>query len=191
MNASRKIALFGGTFDPIHKGHLLIAQQAIDQANLDEVVFLPCRTSPHKQDLPTSSAADRLAMIQLAIADQPRFTVNDYDLITPAPSYSYRTVEHFRQLWPHAQLFWIMGCDQWNALPTWKNPHLLAQSVTFLVFTRGDIPRAREDYRMLALIGEHPASASAIRDRTSGHFLDPTWLTPAVMNYCTMRNLYL
>jgi nicotinate-nucleotide adenylyltransferase len=190
VNAPRKIALFGGTFDPIHEGHLFIAKQAIEQEKLDEVVFLPCRTSPHKQGLPSSSAADRLAMIQLAIADQPSISVNDYDLITPAPSYSYLTVAYFRNLWPDAQLFWIMGCDQWNALPRWRNPELLAKSVTFLVFARGDAPRVQEGYQMRALSGAHPASASTIRDQSSKHFIDPAWLSPRVLDYCIQQHLY-
>ncbi|WP_035604857.1 adenylyltransferase/cytidyltransferase family protein, partial [Haloferula sp. BvORR071] len=87
----QSIALFGGTFDPIHEGHLQIAADARALLTLDQVRFLPCHTSPHKEGIRSAPAADRLAMVQLAIREQPWAVADDHDLVCPQPAYSWRT----------------------------------------------------------------------------------------------------
>lgn len=190
MNHNARIALFGGTFDPIHEGHRLVATQALEQAKLDQVIFLPCHTSPHKLTAHSAPIEDRLAMIACAIRDNAHFTVDDYDARQTPPSYSYRTVQHFAKKFPQAQLYWIMGFDQWEALPRWAKPEILARELIFLVFARGQSPQPREGYRMMALTGTHPASASAIRDVQSANYLNPDWLQAEVVEYIHKKQLY-
>lgn len=190
MNKSQHIALFGGTFDPFHEGHRMIATKACEQVGLDTVCFLPCHTSPHKLSSHSAPTVDRLAMLRLATQDDAHFVVDDFDARQAPPSYSYLTVEHFAACYPSAQLYWIMGFDQWQALPRWKNPEMIAQHVIFLVFARGAMPEPREGYRMKVLSGTHPASASALRDPASADYLRSDWLHPRVIDYIKKNHLY-
>ena len=184
-----KICLFGGTFDPIHLGHTHIAAAAVKELNLDRVIFLPCQQSPHKPGQRHASAQHRLAMCTLATEGINWAEVDDYDLITPAPSYSWRTAEAMHLRHPDAQLYWLMGTDQWKALPHWSRPEKLAQRVEFIVFTRGETPQPRDGYQMHAIEGAHPASATAIRQ--SPPCADTTtWLHPEVANYIQAHDLY-
>jgi nicotinate-nucleotide adenylyltransferase len=189
MNPPRRIALFGGTFDPVHEGHCHVARLAHEQAQLDEVIFIPCPQSPHKVQSTRASIEHRLAMLRLA-ATEPWMRVSDYEARIAGPSFSYRTVEHFIAEQPNAEWFWLMGCDQWNALPRWKHPEILALHLTFLVFSRGEIPQPREGYRMMHLQGSHPASATALRDALGDHYLDPSWLQQDVRNFIIAHELY-
>lgn len=190
VKPAQRIALFGGTFDPVHAGHWHIAQLAREQVALDQVIFLPCQQSPHKTQSCDATMSDRLAMLRLATAHDPAMQVSDYEATAPIPSYSYRTVEHFIEQNPSAEWFWLMGGDQWLALPRWKHPEILAQHLTFLVFSRGQIPQAREGYRMQHLLGDHPASATALREPQSGHYQQQDWLHPDVKNYIEQKQLY-
>jgi nicotinate (nicotinamide) nucleotide adenylyltransferase len=147
MSAPKRIALFGGTFDPVHLGHVHIARAARETAELDEVRFLPCRISPHKLGQVSAPAEDRLAMLRLATESLPWALVDDFELHSPEPSYSYVTAEALTRRLPDVEWFWIMGTDQWEALPRWKHPERLAACVTFLVLSRAPvIPRRRPPF---------------------------------------------
>ena len=185
----RRLALFGGTFDPIHRGHLELAGRAREALALDEVRFLPCHTSPHKIGVASAPPDDRLEMVRLAIRGLPWATVDDFDLRTPPPSYSYLTAEEMARRFPRARLFWIMGADQWRALPSWKDPERLAQLVEFIVSARDGAPEPRPGWRMHPLAGSHPASATAIRrDLAAGRAAE--WLDPAVAAHIRAKGLY-
>lgn len=161
----RQIALFGGSFDPVHCGHLEIARRARESLGLDQIRFIPCRLSPHKRDEPPAPAHHRVAMLKIALAHVPRTVLDEVELRGDGPSYSYHTVAHFRAAYPDTTLFWILGSDQWKSLPSWKNAEFLAENLEFLVFTRDERPpRSRPGWQMRHLRGEHPASSSAIRD---------------------------
>lgn len=186
----RRIALFGGTFDPIHRGHLEIAARARDAMALDEVRFLPCQTSPHKIGVASAPADDRLEMVRLATVGLPWAVVDDFDLRSPPPSYSYLTAEEMSGRFPGARLFWIMGTDQWRALPTWKHPDRLADLVEFIVFSRDGEPVPQSGWRMHHLPGTHPASATAIRQDLAANGLAKDWLTPEVAEFIREKHLY-
>lgn len=191
MAAVPRIAIFGGTFDPIHEGHLHLATIAKETLYLDQVRFLPCKISPHKSGNQPASAQDRIEMLQRATADLPWAEVDDYEVsLTTAPSYSYITAEMMAQRFPNMSLFWIMGGDQWETLPEWKNPERLAACVEFIVLARGKPPLPRTGYRLHVVNGQHPASASAIRMAIiSGQDLPP-WLPTGVEEWISKRNLY-
>ncbi|MCW1915671.1 nicotinate (nicotinamide) nucleotide adenylyltransferase [Luteolibacter sp. GHJ8] len=187
--SARRIALFGGTFDPIHEGHLRIAVEAQRLFALDEVRFLPCQVSPHKVGVLTAPAEERLEMVRLAIAGLPWATVDSYDLFRPQPAYSWQTAEEMARREPEAKLFWLMGYDQWTALPRWQHPERLAAQVDFLVSSRAGIPEPHPQWRMQSLAVDHPASSTAIRQAIAAGETGP-WLPPAVAAYIAARGLY-
>ncbi len=190
MNEPRRIALFGGTFDPIHLGHVEIARRAKDLLELDEIRFLPCHTSPHKVGVASAPAADRLEMARLATQGLPWAVVDDFDLSRPPPSYSYETAEEMARRFPGTRLFWLMGADQWRALPRWKEPERLAKRVEFIVFARDGEPEPHSGWAMHFLTGTHPASATAIRQALAEGRTGIPWLDPEVEGFIRRRRLY-
>jgi nicotinate-nucleotide adenylyltransferase len=116
----RRIGLYGGSFDPIHLGHLIIAQAVAEAAQLDRVIFLPSAQPPHKGGRPLADSLHRAAMVKLAIANNAWFEFSDVDL-RAEPSYTIDTVKHFRNLsGPSAALHWIIGADSLAELPSWR-----------------------------------------------------------------------
>lgn len=190
MAEPRKIALFGGTFDPVHCGHISLAKIAKEKLELDEVRFVPCRISPHKQNQQPTPAEDRLEMLRLTTADLPWALVDDLEIGREGPSYSWHTAEAMAARFPAARLFWIMGGDQWRALPTWAHPDRLAACVEFIVFARDGKPEPHEGFRMHALEGVHPASATMIREAIAHRGAEHPWLHPAVSRWIRDRQLY-
>ena len=133
-----KIALFGGTFDPIHLGHTTVAADACERIGAEKVIFIPAKRSPLKGFLPKASDADRLAMIALAIADQIRFEVSDYELSKPAPSYTLETVGHFqKQYGREISIHWLIGADSIDDLVYWHKITELIDSCHLTTMYRG------------------------------------------------------
>lgn len=190
MTPPRSMALFGGSFDPVHLGHLEIARRSVEAMELDQVRFLPCRQSPHKDAAPGASDTDRLEMLKIAVAGLPWAVVDDFDLRSPPPSYSVRTVLHMREQFPDSRLFWIVGLDQWRALPQWREPDALAEHLEFLVFSRDGEPMSRPGWRMHPIAGEHPASATRIRQALREGPQVPPWLPEGVLDYIREHQLY-
>lgn len=190
MSAPCRIALFGGTFDPVHAGHLHLAAAAREALGLDEVRFIPCRISPHKAGSEPTPAAERVEMLRLATADLLWVVVDETEVLREGPSYSWQTAEEMKARFPDARLFWIMGTDQWRALPDWARPERLAACVEFVVFSRGETPEPRDGYVLHALPGGHPASATEIRRAIAAGETPGRWLHPAVARHITRRGLY-
>ena len=118
--SKKRIALFGGTFDPIHLGHTTVAAAAGDGVGADKVIFVPARRSPLKAFFPEASDEDRLAMIELAIDGNSRFGFSDYELKKAGPSYTLETVRYFRQqLGSSVSIYWLIGADAIADLPQW------------------------------------------------------------------------
>ena len=186
---SERICLFGGTFDPIHLGHVHIASQAREHLQLDRVIFLPCKQSPHKRKGSLANEAQRLEMCKLATADLPWAEIDDYDLTAPAPSYSWRTAEVMKGRFPNAELYWLMGTDQWDVLQKWDRPEHLAELVEFIVFSRGSTAEPRNNMTLHAIEGHHPASATEIRN-TAATKLKKHWLHNGVSEYIQSNELY-
>ena len=181
-----KTCLFGGSFDPVHAGHLTIAAAAQKQCGLDEVVFLPAACSPFKQGKNTFfSDAQRLQMLQLATADLPWARVSELDLQLPPPSWSWRLAEHWHQQHPEAELFWLMGTDQWEQLHRWARYDYLCELLHFIVYHRDTPPEPRPGVRSTFICtGMHPASSSVIREALqAGKPLPADWLHPAVKQF--------
>ncbi|PQJ29977.1 nicotinate (nicotinamide) nucleotide adenylyltransferase [Rubritalea profundi] len=192
MNESQmKICLFGGTFDPIHLGHTFIAHQAVSQLGIDKVIFLPCKQSPHKLEMQSATAEERLKMCQLATSKLPWAEVSDYDLTSPPPSYSWRTAEHFKSLYPNAQLFWLMGTDQWQSISRWDRAHHFANLLRIIVYSRDSeaIPVNEFESTLLNTL-QHPAAATVVRQQIAANLTSP-WLHPQVASLIKKNQLYL
>ncbi len=118
--AKSKIVLFGGTFDPIHLGHTTVASDAAKHIGAEKVIFVPAKRSPLKGFAPRASDDDRLEMISLAVADEERCDVSDFELRKPAPSYTLETVEKFRaEYGEEASIYWLIGADTVDDLVYW------------------------------------------------------------------------
>ncbi|MFC1781813.1 nicotinate (nicotinamide) nucleotide adenylyltransferase [Planctomycetota bacterium] len=117
---SEKIILFGGTFDPIHLGHIIVASAAFENIDADRIIFIPAKLSPLKESFPTASNEDRLNMIKLAISEYNKFEISDYELKRPAPSYTLDTVRYFRTVFGgNTEIFCLIGADNIDELIYW------------------------------------------------------------------------
>ncbi len=135
-----RTALYGGTFDPIHHGHLILAREAMEQLGLDRVVFIPTAVSPFKQGTAPAPADARLAMVRAAIAGEPRFECDDSELGRGGPSYTVDTVDAWRARAPGDELFYFIGQDNVRDLAAWKRWEELRAKATFVVFERAEPP---------------------------------------------------
>lgn len=142
---NRKIGLLGGTFDPIHNGHLMIAEYAYRQFELDEIWFLPNGNPPHKAnpDIKKDVQA-RVEMVQIAIESFPYFKLNTYESEKSDKSYSCQTLQHFKETYPEYQFYFIIGADSLQKIETWKCPEVIIQSVTILAAYRDDMDTPEE-----------------------------------------------
>ena len=142
-----RIGVFGGTFDPIHVGHLAIARAALESVPLDRVVFVLAKRSPLKERPPVASEADRLAMLERIIADEPSFSVSRIELDRDGPSYTVDTLEALRT---DGDLFFIVGSDALVDFPRWRDPLRIAELATILVADRPGtpLPPGGIDYRL-------------------------------------------
>ncbi len=178
-----KTCLFGGSFDPVHSGHLLMAAEAQRACGLDKLVFLPASRSPFKVGSEGLFCDEqRLELLRLSIAGLPWAEVSELDLSMPPPSWSWRVVEAWRLAHPQDELFWLMGTDQWEQLHRWARYDYLAAQLHFIVYMRsGCEPQPRAGVRASFIPGDHPASSSGIRQALlSAAPLPPGWLPPAV-----------
>lgn len=129
-------AIFGGTFDPVHLGHLLLAEACREQLSLDEVLFLPAAVSPLKQTDPPSAGKDRLEMLKLAIAGQSHFRVDDRELNRGGVSYTVDTLEELRREFPDDELFLPLGSDALASFPHWHRPDDVGRLATIVPINR-------------------------------------------------------
>ncbi len=132
----RKIGLFGGTFDPIHYGHLRLAEEAREFAGLEQVVFIPANRSPFRTEEPLSDAQHRLQMVQLAIQGNPAFCVSDMEIVRGGTSYTIETLQAFQHQHPRAELFLLMGMDSLAGFPQWYQVEAIVNLCTLLVGVR-------------------------------------------------------
>jgi nicotinate-nucleotide adenylyltransferase len=146
---TRKIGILGGTFNPIHIGHLIIAQDAMEQFGLDCVKFIPSATPPHKKYEGNATAAQRLAMVRLAIRGNARFEADDIEIRRGGTSYSVDTLTSLRRRDPQAQFYFIIGADSLQELHRWREVGRLVRLCTFVIVVRpGFEPRRVVDPKL-------------------------------------------
>lgn len=137
----KKIGVLGGSFDPVHLGHLSLAKDALIQASLDLVIFMPVHRQPFKLDARLASDEDRLAMLHEAISDFPGLTVSDWEIKRQGISYTYLTLRALKVQYPDAKLYFITGTDTFLKINIWKNAAELLAENSFLI---GHRPGYRE-----------------------------------------------
>lgn len=185
-----KLCIFGGSFDPVHEGHVRVAAHARKHGGLDRVLFMPCALSPLKEQAPAVTDGQRCRMIELALQGLDWAVLDRTDLSLPRPSWSWRLAECVAAAHSGAELFWLMGKDQWDALEQWGRWRHLAELVTFIVYHRRGAPIAREDVRAVFIEGDEPASSTGIRENLrAGRFPVPH-LNPAVEEFIRREGLY-
>ena len=134
-----KIGMMGGTFDPIHNGHLHLAQTALTQFDLDQIWFMPNGMPPHKkQSSIESDIHERIAMTQIAIKANKQFYLQEYEAKREKVSYSYKTMEHFRKMYPDDEFYFIIGADSLFSIETWKHPERLFKACIILAACRDE-----------------------------------------------------
>ncbi|MDQ1728585.1 MAG: nicotinate-nucleotide adenylyltransferase [Pyrinomonadaceae bacterium] len=137
MKKRQRIAIYGGTFDPVHNGHLEIARRVTPLFELDEFLFLPALVAPHKQASRVSSSLHRYAMLAIATMRDPRLAISTFELERPSGQYTVDTLLHFRsQLGESTDLFFVMGADSWVEITTWREWRRLLTLADFIVVTR-------------------------------------------------------
>ena len=200
-----KIGLFGGSFDPIHKGHLHIARAFADELALNTVLFLPAGEPYHKNS-PQTSAQQRLEMVQEAIAQDERFAVSNVDMIRHGATYTIDTINIFKQIYPSDQLWWLMGMDSLMQLHTWKNWQVLVRQTHIAVAARSGqnlahIPTPLQEWLIRALHqGEIKLLNASIMDISSSQIRQAMvkgntayvqkCVTPAVWDMIQHNHLY-
>jgi nicotinate-nucleotide adenylyltransferase len=132
-----KLGLFGGSFNPVHDGHLAIARQTREALELDQILYIPTSHPPHKPNGSLAPAQDRYEMVRLAIASDPAFAISDVEVRRPGKSYSIDTIRQLQQEYgPHTQLFFLIGLDAFLDFPSWRDPRTLLELCSFVVLSR-------------------------------------------------------
>ena len=193
--SSKKIGIFGGTFNPPHIAHLVAAESVRDHLKLDKVLFVPAAIPPHKVDEKIISAELRLEMVTLAIKDNPAFEVCDIELRRGGASYSIDTIIELKRKFPGDDFFFIMGIDLLNDFYSWKNPEKLLDECNVVVMDRPGFSGESVDKKLLRRVEivnvpSMDISSSEIRRRVrfgkSIKFLVP----PAVEDYIRANSIY-
>ena len=192
----RRVGLFGGTFDPPHLGHLVLAEWARARLRLDRVVFMPAGTPPHKRGRRLTAAAHRVAMTRLAVRGNPAFTVSELETRRSGPSFTVDTLRTLRARHPGARLYLLMGSDSLADFPNWHEPAQIARLATLVVAARpaAGLPRppGRARGRRVVLL-DNPLVAiasSGVRARARAG-LSLRYLVPdAVAAYAARHRLY-
>ncbi len=188
-----RIGIYGGTFDPVHHGHLLLARDVLEQLHFDAILFVPAKQSPFKSRKPRVTDTQRLAMLRLAVKGNARFWLTRCELDRPAPSYAVDTAQEIREAFPRAELFWLIGADQLADLDRWHRPDDLRKLVTFVLLPRTDGAGAAVPPGVLSLPQPRRVDISATEIRHRVKSRQPIdHLVPApIAAYIKRHGLYL
>ena len=183
----KQIGIFGGTFDPVHHGHLILARDALEKLQLETVIFVPAAISPHKLEREPTSPAIRLEMLRAAIEGEPLFSFDAMELERPSPSYTVDTIEVLRQREPAAEFFFLIGEDNVARLSTWHRFPELSKMVQFVVLDRSGL---RTGHPYPAIRRHLDISATDIRNRVASGRSIRYLVPPAVETIIRERQLY-
>lgn len=181
-----RIGLYGGSFDPVHIGHITVAVEAKKQFGLDRVIFIPTGNMPHKKGCEAKNE-DRIAMLELSFEDKD-FSVSDYEIKKATTGYSAETVEYFKNLYPEDEIYFIIGGDSYAYIDKWYQPERIFKNATVLVFPRNGeeiLPPARK-----LCVKEVKAASSDIRKKIKLGENVSNLLKKEVFDYIIENNLY-
>lgn len=188
-----RIGIFGGSFDPVHIAHLILAEQCREQAQLDRVLFIPAPRPPHKPNKTIASFADRVAILRLAIGIHPHFVVDTCEQDRPGLSYTVDTLRYLQQRDVGNDWFLILGSDSVRDLPTWREPAEIAKLSTLLIVQRPDAIVAKPSDAFRFQHVQSPLidiSSTMIRQKCAAG-ASIRYLTPAaVEEYLISRKIY-
>lgn len=203
MSRRKRIGIMGGTFNPVHMVHLILAENAYRTWQLDEIMMLPNGDPPHKTDIKITPAADRLAMLKLAVKDIPYFRISEMEIKRQGYSYSSVTLEELKKIHPDTDYYFIMGADSVFQIETWHDPATVMADCIILAATRDHTPaeklnaqidylkaKYKADIRLLD-IPDLELSSSEIRKRISRHQPVRFMIPDAVLEYIEEHQLYL
>jgi nicotinate-nucleotide adenylyltransferase len=191
-----KLGIFGGTFNPIHLGHLINAEKVLQEFSLDRILFIPSRIPVHKEMQEKITPEERAHMIELAIRDYPFFFLSCIEIEREKKSYTIITIEQLGEQYPEAEFYFILGIDAFNALRQWKDADRLVEKITFIVMNR---PGEIIDQAVLSWVPRVKVSSNAHIAISSSHIRDLLdkkksikGLVPlAVEEYIYQKGLYL
>jgi nicotinate-nucleotide adenylyltransferase len=188
-----KVGVYGGSFDPIHNGHLITAQAVKEMRELDRIIFVPSYISPHKQDVETSDIEHRVNMLQLAIKPIPYFEVSDVEINRKMVSYTVDTLRELSERYKHIEL--IIGYDNIFKFHTWRQPDEIIRLAKLVVLRRKlNIPRGKQNkfYRVAAFVKSPfiQISGSVIRRRASENLPINFMVPEKVQEYILKNKLY-
>jgi nicotinate-nucleotide adenylyltransferase len=183
----KKIGIFGGTFDPIHHGHLILAREAVEALGLETVIFIPAAISPHKKGQPPAPGDARLAMVRAAIEGEPAFAVDSLELERASPSYAFDTVTTLRQRESSAEFIFLVGEDNVARLSSWHRFTELEKLVQFVVLERSGL---KSEHAYPAIRRHVDISATDIRNRVARGQSIRYLVPPAVEQIIRERQLY-
>jgi nicotinate-nucleotide adenylyltransferase len=199
---SPRIGVFGGTFDPIHIGHLAAVQDAADALHFDRVLFVPNSHPPHKSQSPVSPAGDRVAMVQLSLADNPEFELSMVEFERDGPSYTLDTLQILRErVSPDTELYFLTGCDALAHLHTWHRPHELLEEFHVVIMDRptgSEVPWSTVEERFpdirrqvqVVHVAQLEISGEDLRRRVRTGRSIRYYVVPAVERYIRDHGLY-
>ena len=198
----KKIAIMGGTFDPIHYGHLVTAEAVMHEYQIDQVLFIPSGQPPHKTEGQVTPADHRYLMTLLATETNPRFFSSRIEIDRKGYTYTIDTIRELKEMYPGSEIYFITGADAFSNILSWKNPELLLSSCHFVAATRPGYSRAKAAPQIEALMDRHadtlhylevPAlsiSSSEIRARVKEGRPIKYLLPETVENYIYKHGLY-
>lgn len=197
-----RIGILGGTFDPIHLGHLRMAQAARRELSLDEVWFMPTKLPPHKEAKNISDEKTRAAMIQLAIEDTEGFFYSDFELRRNETTYTAKTVALLKKTYPEHTFYFIAGADSLFSFHTWYQPDKILENVVLSVVSREDISTAQMEKRAAVLSKQYggaiciipmepiTVSSTMIREKRKAHESVAPYLPKKVLQYIQENDCY-
>ena len=199
-----KIGIMGGTFDPIHNGHLMLGHAAYETFSLDQIWFMPNGNPPHKKsETIKSTAEDRMKMTSLAIAPFPEFVLQPYEALRAEVSCSYQTMEHFSKIYPDDEFYFIIGADSLMAIETWIHPERIFPTCTILATYRNEVKTKEEMNRQIQYLSEKyhakirlletplmPVSSHELRASLQSGDSVSEYMPAAVCSYIKQHHLY-
>ena len=190
-----RIGVFGGTFDPPHVGHLLLAADAREALQLDRLIFIPAGTQPFKLGTPpVASGQDRLEMVRLAVADDANYAVDDAEINRRGLSYTVDTLEHLAERFKGAQLFLLMGQDALAGFPQWRNPVRIRELATLAAMERSGTPGPRSEVAAEGVVTVSTrcvdVSSTEIRERRRAKKSIKGFVPESVERFIEARGLY-
>ena len=199
-----KIGIMGGTFDPVHNGHLMLGHAAYKAFSLDLIWFMPNGNPPHKKsETIKSTAEDRMKMTSLAIAPFPEFVLQPYEALRAEVSCSYQTMEHFSKIYPDDEFYFIIGADSLMAIETWIHPERIFPTCTILATYRNEVKTKEEMNRQIQYLSEKyhakirlletplmPVSSHELRASLQSGDSVSEYMPAAVCSYIKQHHLY-